>query len=95
MKNTKPAPTAKKTLDFDTDIVGRLFNNSNFGYEIEDFLVPPGGAPLNCGTVLSGRDVLGAIEEAADWLRVKRVFNKELKAARALLMKRGCRVVLA
>ncbi|NDC24663.1 hypothetical protein EB118_18200 [bacterium] len=95
MKNTKPAHTAKKTLDFDTDIVGRLFNNSNFGYELEYFLVPQGAEPLAAGAVLSGRDVMAAIEEAADWLRVKRVFSKELKAARALLLNRGCRVVLA
>ncbi|NBU17600.1 MAG: hypothetical protein EBS48_11455 [Actinobacteria bacterium] len=95
MKNTKSAPTAKKTLDFDTDIVGRLFNNSNFGYELEYFLVPPGAEPLAGGTVLTGRNVLAAIEEAADWLRVKRVFGKELKAARALLTKPNCRVVLA
>lgn len=92
---TKPAPTTKNTLDFDTDIVAGVFNNTNFGYELEYFLVPPGAKPLAVGAVLSGRDVMGAIYEAAHYHGLQRTFSKELKAASALLTATDCQVVVA
>ena len=103
MKRTKkPAPTDIwtqkevvppywKTLDFHTDVVGGLFNNTNFGHEIEHFF-PAGG--LAAGTVHQGPVVLDAIEEAAHYHGLQRTFSKEIEAARALLTERGCRVVI-
>jgi len=95
MKNTKPAPSAKNTLDFGRDIVAGVFNNTNFGYELVYFLVSPDAKPLPRRAVLSGRDVMDAIDRAAHEHDLAQAFSKELKAARALLTATDCQVVVA